>query len=35
VAVFAFTDAEDLGAPKTGPLVWAAISAGIAYLCSK
>ena len=35
VAVFAFTEAEDLGAPKTGPLVWAAISAGIAYLCNK
>ena len=35
VAVFAFTEAEGLGAPKTGPLVWAAISAGIAYLCNK
>ena len=28
-------EADDLKVPKTGPLVWAAISAGIAYLCNK
>ena len=35
VTKFAFTEAEGLGAPKTGPLVWAALSAGIAYACLK
>ena len=35
VTKFAFTEAEGLGAPKTGPLVWAVISAGIAYACLK
>ena len=35
VTKFAFTEAESLGAPKTGPLVWAVISAGIAYACLK
>merc|ERR1719371_114616 len=34
VTKFAFTEAEGLGAPKTGPLVWAALSAGIAYAAS-
>ena len=35
VAKFAFTEADDLKVPKTGPLVWAVISAGIAYACLK
>jgi len=35
VSKFAFTEADDLGVPKTGPLAWAVISAGIAYVCSK
>ena len=35
VAKFAITEADDLKVPKTGPLVWAVISAGIAYACLK
>jgi hypothetical protein len=34
-AKWAFTEAEDLGAPKAGPLAWSVISAGIAYVCNK
>ena len=30
-AKFALQDADDLKAPKTGPLAWAALSAGLAY----
>ena len=30
-AKWALTEAEGLGAPKHGPLAWAAISAGLAY----
>jgi len=30
-AKYALTDADDLNAPKTGALAWAAISAGLAY----
>ena len=30
-AKFAFTDADDLNVPKAGPLVWAALSLGLAY----
>ena len=30
-AKFAFVEADDLNVPKAGPLVWAAISAGLAY----
>ena len=35
VTKFALTEADDLKVPKTGPLVWAVISAGIAYACLK
>ena len=34
-AKFSFTEADDLKVPKSGPLVWAVISAGIAYACLK
>ena len=30
-AKFTFMDADDLKIPKTGPLAWAALSAGLAY----
>ena len=30
-AKFALQDAEDLNAPKPGPLAWTALSAGLAY----
>ena len=30
-AKYAFLEADDLKAPKTGPLAWAALSAGLAY----
>ena len=30
-AKFALMEADDLNVPKAGPLVWAAISAGLAY----
>ena len=35
VTKFALTEADDLKVPKAGPLVWAVISAGIAYACLK
>ena len=34
-AKWAFTEADNFKAPKTGPLAWTVIGAGIAYLCTK
>ena len=34
-AKWAFTEADNFNAPKTGPLAWTVIGAGIAYLCTK
>ena len=34
-AKFTFMGADDLKIPKTGPLAWAALSAGLAYKRSK